>query len=138
MVYCAPLSNQPIGANFIAFTRSCKEWCLVVVVQSIHCQATFLKYLAKKFRRTLVERSASRSKHKTLPVLVDLLRVRSASRLQSFRFGTCLKVCEGIFLPPHGGQVPSYNASGCAISRAGLIVINILSKACVRWSVNLI
>ena len=51
-----------------------KSACLVVVVQGINCQATFLKNLAKKFSRTFVERSASRSKHKTLPAFVHLPR----------------------------------------------------------------
>ena len=60
----------------------------------------------KKNSRTFVERSASRSKHKTLPMFVQL-QIRSASRLQIFRFGTCLKVS---LLPPHGGRGPRGNA----------------------------
>ena len=95
--------------NFHCFNGQLQRVGLVVVVRSIHCQAMFLKYLAKKNSRTFVERSASRSKHKTLPMFVQL-QIRSASRLQIFRFGTCLKVSKGIFLPPHGGRGPRGNA----------------------------
>ena len=100
VVYCTPLGNQPISANFIAFPRSCKEWRLVVIVQSIHWQSTFLQYLAKKFSRTFV--AASRSKHEVLPMLVHLPQIGRSSSLQSFRFGTCLKVSKGILLLHHG------------------------------------
>ena len=63
MVRVGAVCNQIISTRFITFTSNCKQGCLLVDIQSINVQTTFLQHLTKDLSRTLHAGSAGSCKH---------------------------------------------------------------------------
>ena len=94
LVHWASLCNEPICADFIALVGSYKEWCLAVIIQSIHLQASFHQDLAKSLWPASV---ACRGKHEGLSMIVHLLQIRRFGNLHGFLVRPCGKDSKSFF-----------------------------------------